>query len=131
MKYIFLVILVFFPYCSYGQNENCELFVQTECFIWENNDTILLLLYFPQSNRQIILDTLCWYNNRYMMSKHDDRLSLYKVKRRRQCQIKVKGVEYKIKRTIKYKGNSKILDYRYFGNLGIKWGARGQGTRPN
>ena len=120
MKSMFLVLLVLFPSGSYGQNEYCEFVQKTECVILENNDTILLLLYYPQTNRQIILDTLCWYNNRYMMSKHNDTLSLYKVKRRSQCQIKEKGVEYKIKRYIVYKGNSKILDYRYMGNWVIK-----------
>ena len=120
MKYMLLVFLVLYPYCSYGQNDCCESAPKTECVIWEKNDTILLLLYFPQTNRQIILDTLCWYNTHYMMSKHEDTLSLYKVKRRRQYHIKGKCVEYKIKRHLVYKGNGKISDYRYMGNWVIK-----------
>lgn len=55
-----------------------------------------------------------------MMSKHEDTLSLYKVKRRRHNHIKGKCVEYRIKRHIVYKGDSKILDYRHMGNWGIK-----------
>ncbi len=120
MKFLINILLLLISFCSNGQNDDCRGFVNnTECVIWECNDTILLFLYFPQTGYQIPLDTLHWYNRRYMMSKHDDTLSLYKVKRKNKCQFDGKRVEYKIKRHIVYKGDSKILDYWHWGNRAI------------